>query len=417
MWKRMKITGALLALALASPLQATGNAFTNMYVLGDSLSDQGNLYAATVYTTIPRGDYYDNGRFSNGPIYADFLSSELGVPLTSSLSGGNNYAFGGARTDYNTVEDKELKPEPFRYLDQAELFSERLFPWTLETQSTAFDDTIVDIDTGGLYVVFSGSNDLADIIEIVAICAGPLPPPLWCPSDLGFFIEWSFARVLQGVNSAIAAFVHAGAQEILVPNIPDLGLTPGFRVTPAAGLATDLSDAYNTELVKMLDAWKGFVNIIPLDTFSLLTEVVKDPETFGFENATEPCFTGFVGPSDDGDICDNPELYVFWDFQHPTTALHTVLAEIMLASFIPDMLEYLSYQVSELDSRKPFKNSLNGKLDGAADKFAAGRGADAAAKLEEFIQKIIDKQGKLITEADALSMILRAEKIIALLEA
>lgn len=422
MWKRLKITGALLVLALASPLQATGSGFSNMYVLGDSLSDQGNLFAATQLFTgsaigIPRADHYEDGRFSNGEIYADVLARELDVLLTPSyLSTGNNFAFGGTRTDYNTVEVKFEKPEPFDLLDQGELFPRGLAPWTLNRQREAFNDSNVD-DTGGLYVVFSGSNDLVDIIEVVLF--GLVPEG---QTDEQFILS-SLASVNEGIRSVIEAFVDAGAQEILVPNMPNLGVVPGFTAygDVVSGLAARLSAMYNMLFLQpMLAEFEDKVNIIPLDTYGVLTGIVNEVNNtpggaYGFTNATMPCYTGFVGPLDDGTECDNPEEYVFWDFEHPTTTLHALLAEVTLASFVPDMLEYLSYQVSALDSSRKFKQSLSGKLDGATDKFASGKSADAAAKLEEFIQKIIDKQGKLITEEEALPIIMRAEKIIALL--
>ena len=62
------IKGALFALAFASPVVATGGGFSSLYVLGDSLSDQGNLFAATKILTygnvgIPRADHYYMGAF------------------------------------------------------------------------------------------------------------------------------------------------------------------------------------------------------------------------------------------------------------------------------------------------------------------------------------------------------------------
>ena len=428
MWKRMKITGALVVLALASPLKATGSGFSNMYVLGDSLSDQGNLFAATwtlsgqyypFQFAIPRPDHYFNGRFSNGPIYADVLASEMGVSLTPSLFGGNNFAFGGTRTEYNTVEYNDTKPFPFSELDQANLFPKGVYNWTLDLQRADFVARGVD-DTGGLYVVFSGSNDLVDIISIAGACA-----PLGCnPFEVA---EAYIPGVIAGVNSVIAAFVQAGAQEILVPNMPNLGVIPGFtdpEVGPqpqTALLAEALSWQYNQAFDAMLATWEGTVNIIPLNIFGLLTAVVDDPGSFGFTNATEACYTGFVAPGQDGvecgDLGEDPDEYVFWDLEHPTTALHAVLADISLASFVPDMLEYLSYQVITLDSTPKVKNSLIRKLDGAASKIEAGKIADAVQKLEDFIDKVSEKQeDDKIAEGDATSMIMRAEKIIALLE-
>ena len=72
--------------------------FTNLVVFGDSLSDVGNVDSSP-FVDIP-GPYYWNGRFSNGPVYAETLATGLGLPaLTrSTASGGTDYAYGGAKT-------------------------------------------------------------------------------------------------------------------------------------------------------------------------------------------------------------------------------------------------------------------------------------------------------------------------------
>ena len=76
------------------PLQAQ---FSDLYVFGDSLSDVGNLSAATL-GFLPGSDYFD-GRYSNGPVYAELLAEKLGLePLRRSGEGGNNFAYGGAST-------------------------------------------------------------------------------------------------------------------------------------------------------------------------------------------------------------------------------------------------------------------------------------------------------------------------------
>ncbi|MFM7750944.1 MAG: hypothetical protein ACKPB0_11095, partial [Opitutaceae bacterium] len=65
---RRLITLAL-ALALGSIAAAQNRTFTNVYVFGDSLSDTGNLFAATsaLGAANPPAPYFQ-GRFSNGPV-------------------------------------------------------------------------------------------------------------------------------------------------------------------------------------------------------------------------------------------------------------------------------------------------------------------------------------------------------------
>ena len=159
----------------------------------------------------------------------------------------------------------------------------------------------------------------------------------------------------------------------------------------------------------------------------MTNDVVGKPDDFGFTNATEPCYSGFVGVefdqngeipvTDCSDLGENPDEYVFWDREHPTAAFHALLAQSALATFVPDMLDYLKLQVSKLDVRKKVRIALNKKLDSAIQKLADGKSADATSKLEDFIEAVEAKQGKKIPEDEAASMIMRADKIIALLNA
>src|SRR3984957_13841874 len=100
---RKKLSGATFALAACCSVALLGGSpahaanFSAEYVLGDSLSDVGNVYIATKGTK-PASPYV-GGQFSNGPIWVQDLAARLGLPaLTPSLAGGSDYAFGHATT-------------------------------------------------------------------------------------------------------------------------------------------------------------------------------------------------------------------------------------------------------------------------------------------------------------------------------
>lgn len=114
---------------------AQSSAQERLYVFGDSLSDTGNIFnvtgAAQPFTDAlgldlpvipPVPPYAEGGRFSNGSVWVDFLSQDLGIelvpatelsdsPITLIPPGINtdfngqvatnsvNFAFGGAQTD------------------------------------------------------------------------------------------------------------------------------------------------------------------------------------------------------------------------------------------------------------------------------------------------------------------------------
>ena len=322
----MKVLFVALFAFLNFTLTASALPYSDVYIIGDSLSDQGNLFFATRQLTgqgIPADDHYFEGRFSNGKIYGDYLAEMLGLEIKPSSVGGTNFAYGGVRTDYNSVENDGTKPLPVRHGGS---LPKGAFPWTLRLETKAFEERNIT-DSNALYIVFSGSNDVGDLI-------GPTLNRVIDPSKF-------IANSVKGIQETVQAFIDAGANDVLVPNIPDLGSVPlVFRQNPpgstvVSDTATKLAKSYNAALDQMLNGFTG-VNIIRFDTFSFVDKIIQNPENFGFDNATDPCYTGFVAPDDGTNtVCDSPEKYVFWDAEHPTTALHQLLADKMLKA-IPE---------------------------------------------------------------------------------
>ena len=103
------IPAALLAFGVAGATSAaTYNGYTSFHVLGDSLSDTGNLFDAT-FGFVPESPPYWKGRFSSGPVWADRIRGvfrKAGVPT-------GNHAWGGAkaRTDFDGIPDLALQRE------------------------------------------------------------------------------------------------------------------------------------------------------------------------------------------------------------------------------------------------------------------------------------------------------------------
>src|SRR5260370_42357201 len=88
-------TAILLALILTA---TTGHSFTALFVFGDSLSDTGRNPAP--------GSSYFNGRYSNGPLWVEYLSAQLGLPYNAS----NNFAVSGSTTSALASQIAGLAP-------------------------------------------------------------------------------------------------------------------------------------------------------------------------------------------------------------------------------------------------------------------------------------------------------------------
>ena len=91
--KNRFLTCILFLILVSSPLISFASPFDTVVIFGDSLSDNGNLYEET-FGLIPDSSEYFMGRFSNGPVWVEYLadSSHLDADLV-------NYAHGGATTD------------------------------------------------------------------------------------------------------------------------------------------------------------------------------------------------------------------------------------------------------------------------------------------------------------------------------
>jgi outer membrane lipase/esterase len=142
-------------------------------------------------------------------------------------------------------------------------------------------------------------------------------------------------QVAGELASQIGRLKDAGARQIIVFNLPDIGATPGSVADgpAAAALSTQHAEQYNRALFTQLNAQGS--SVIPIDTFNLLRIVVADPTRFGFSNATTPaCDMTQVQSSL---ICNSSNYaagsdqnHVFADKDHPSTATHRLLTQYVL---------------------------------------------------------------------------------------
>lgn len=298
--RSMVIKMLLLAAALV-PGTAMAIPYSGMYVFGDSLSDAGNVSAATG-GAVP-GAAYSNGRFTNGPVYADVLATRLGFVNQASLLGGTDFAFGGARTTSHF-----LSP-------QASILG----------QVAGYTGLPSSADPNALYVVFGGANDIQDAIRasLVGGLATGQAMALAAADNIAFAVE---------------SLANDGADRFLVPNTPNLALVPRVSALglPAASFAaTTLANDFNQRLAARLDTLESSlgIDIVRFDTFGLLEDVATNPFSYGLVNSTDRCYTGddltFTGG---GTTCANPDQYLFWDSIHPTARFHELLGDRMYAA-------------------------------------------------------------------------------------
>lgn len=290
-----QLAGALaLALACAGTVQA--QEFTGFYVFGDSLSDSGNI---AQFNGLPPGNSFTT---NPDPVAAEIIAAYFGQSGLNSLSGGPNFAWGGACV--NPVGPC-LNPVP-RISDQI-------------TQYLAL--TGGSADPNALYSVWGGANDIFATLTL---------DPLNAQANT---VAAATAYVQQ-----IARLQAAGANYVIVYNLPNLGATPQFAPTPNAGSVSQITVVYNSALDTGL-AQLGD-GIIPINTFGLINEILANPGRFGFTNVTgtacAPANSVACGPAGSGlPATYQPgtnETYLFADGVHPTGAAHAMLASVVIST-------------------------------------------------------------------------------------
>lgn len=233
-------------------------AYSKLVGFGDSLSDNGSGFLVA----------------SNGPVWLDYLAIDLCAELL-------DMAHAGARTDYHPASESEVYG----------------FGWQID-QYLADYGGVAEKDA--LYTVWIGGNDLLNM-----------------EGDPNPVITNAVTNIAAGINS----LVGAGAENILVMNMPNLGTTPLFNGenTDLGGYddpagAEALAWGFNDALKSAIDPFKSTVNLFQIDTFAMMAQWINDGLFSDFEHMLS------FNPGDD-------EKYLFWDYIHPTTYAHSIIAD------------------------------------------------------------------------------------------
>ncbi|WP_186727893.1 autotransporter domain-containing protein [Moraxella sp. VT-16-12] len=303
-----------LAVALLSMSSvATAQEFSQTIFFGDSLTDTGRL--AQIGKNSLAAPIFSNAQqsFTTNPdtTWAGVLANAYGHTATANdgkTLTGTNYAVGGARTKEDVAR-------------VAPILGFTLF--TIPSTQTQVDSylklTNNQADPKALYTVWTGANDLFE-------AANAKSPE----QALGIITTAASHQA-----TLVKQLGQAGANYILVPNIPDVGVTPSYVNDPAkSATATTAAKLYNQTLYKSLG--NQGVNVIPANTFALLQEAVGNKAGFGFTNVNEPAcqnldtdLTSLACKQSDWQAtsANANETYAFADGIHPSGRTHRILAQ------------------------------------------------------------------------------------------
>lgn len=306
-----RISHLALACGLALGAQAAqAQQFSNVISFGDSLTDAGNASRSDLNpATFDGNSFTTNGDL----VHAQLIAQYYGYNQTESVIGGYNYAFGGSCAQ---AAGACVAPAFPRLNQQIALY--------LGGAGGA-------ADPNALYTVWSGANDIF----------GAIGGGVWATSPA---IIGGSTAVATAVLTNVTTLQNAGANYIVVYNLPDLARTPQFNTAPVAqqGAFNLATVSYNAALSAGLEGRDG---IIAINTFALVNEAIANPGYFGFSNVTGiacgPGLPGAVSSVACGAVgSGNPFTYaagsnfsfLFADGVHPTGAAHQLLANVVTAT-------------------------------------------------------------------------------------
>jgi phospholipase/lecithinase/hemolysin len=264
---------------------------------------------------------YFGGRFSNGPVAFEYLWEMVSGNAIGSRRAlrpflqppflirnqAVNFAFGGSGTGF--VEQTPGGFEVPGLLGQIELFRAALPAMP---------------GSRALYAIFAGANDYLGTSQL------------------------SPAESVGNIITAVRQLYDFGARDIIVVNLPDLGRIPLNAGLPQSKPLSDLTRLHNDLLASQLTALAAALpdlNLIPIDLNAVLTQLptginatvpavdVLVPPRPGLP-PTSVCI--FVNPATCPDVptFDVGLQFLFWDAEHPTTAVHQLLGQYIFGQLV-----------------------------------------------------------------------------------
>ncbi len=360
--RRWSAAALLAASFTASQAQTIGE----LAVFGDNVADPGNipgLLAAgnaaglgPVDTNFPPSPPYFGNRYSNGPVAAEILPGLTGIEADSVV----NLAVGNAFS-------AQL---PVSLAGGVLIGNGSSIPGPIGRGLLALNNTDVTSQIGSylasrpviaaqdLMLVYMSANDAALALNTIGLTG----------------LEGSAAQslIISGAttnarNTAAAAgqLIAAGARQVVLANLPDIGATPAAAAGGLAGIAaasgfTQVANGALASAAAQLATDSGAV-VTVFDSFSLLNDITANPAKYGLSNVTAPCLAV-------PDCVSDPALaqqFLFWDAFFPTASVQAIAAAALADTVNAPKTLAAQGEVSRYSAEKFVQSMLSGELGGS----------------------------------------------------
>ncbi|HEY5307404.1 MAG TPA: SGNH/GDSL hydrolase family protein, partial [Casimicrobiaceae bacterium] len=281
------------AIALALCTGTASAQFSSTYIFGDSLSDAGQY--GSRYTTNPG---------LTSPMY---VGQNFGFVSTPSFTGGNDFAQGGALVNGQQTG----LPPGVPNLSIAQQVNSLIAKGPL--------------DPNALYQIQGGGNNALTLV------------PQYLQGQITQAqLQAGLAQAAVDLAAQVGKLNAAGAQYVVLQNLPDLGKSPyAISLGQQAAVSQLIGLAFNTPLNSAVGA--ANLRVIQFDTFKFQNEIVANAAAFGFVNVTQQVCTTASSLQCTPATLKAPDGNMTWfwaDTVHPTTG-----AQLLVAQAVESMIE------------------------------------------------------------------------------
>src|SRR3990167_4017605 len=236
------------------------SSINHIVFFGDSLSDNGNLYKF-FFKIIPKSPPYFQGRFSNGPTWAENVGQFF---YNKAYMDYQIYAVGGATA--------------ILHLPKLQFIA----PTTLDFELMQYSvDSLLMNKSHTLFVIWIGANDYLYEQD----------------SDKNVLTQ----KVVDQVGYAINSLIGLGAKNFLILNLPDLSVIPFARQNGSIEKLHELSVLHNIKLDKIvsnLQVQHPEINFDFLSVFDIFNDFLANPDKYNkkynvhITNTVDACWAG-----------------------------------------------------------------------------------------------------------------------------
>ncbi|XP_062221567.1 GDSL esterase/lipase At5g33370-like [Phragmites australis] len=337
-----------LGMLQALPTSSAARAF---FVFGDSLVDNGNnnyLITEARADSPPYGidtpDHRATGRFSNGKNVPDIISEHLGseplLPYLSPELDGHKLLVGAnfASAGVGILNDTGIQFANIIHISKQLLYFAQ---YQKRLSSLIGEGQTARLVNGALVLITLGGNDFVNNYYLVPYSA----------RSREFSLPDYITYIVSEYKQILKRMYDLGARRVLVQGVGPIGCVPAELALHSLDGRCDpelqrASAMYNPRLMAMLaelNAQVGGDVFVGVNTQRIHNDFIDDPKAYGFATATEACcgqgrFNGMGLCTMVSNLCNDRDIYVFWDAFHPTERANRLIVQ----QFMTGSIDYIN---------------------------------------------------------------------------